>query len=319
MLFIIYLFYIKMYYFSERMFFKYSVYIIYVYLGIILINALVNIIYLGLIDLDFLNSLINSAANNSIFDTKDYKSILKMFQDTELAEDGPIDIESSKKVASVNDNDNKYEGNGNKSTFLDIINRRILSTNSCYFPSHFQKNGLPAQVQDVPIYGNKLVTFKPSSLLQNRNLPPMSIEIPKDTSMVMSKLTELHKAIDGADEAVKLYDTQFIKFNKVLSDIKNGTEEFYPDDAKPLMETYVDLVAKLSNQQKVMANEAITQLNKLDSKFSRDLYPVGHSHHGSGTSTPTGTSIVSVTGSVTPTGTSIVPVTGSGNNTGSSM
>ena len=94
---------------------------------------------------------------------------------------------------------------------------------------------------------------------------------------VWENLTELHKAIDGADEAVKLYDSQFIKFNKVLSGIKNGTEKFYPNEAKPLMETYVDLVAKLSNQQKVMANEAINQLHKLDFKFSRDLYNVDNS------------------------------------------
>ena len=140
--------------------------------------------------------------------------------------------------------------------------------------------------EDVPIYGNKLVTFKSSSLLQDRNLPEMSIEIPKSTSTNMGKLTELDKAINGADEAVKLYDSQFIKFNKVICDIKNGTEKFYPNEAKPLMETYVDLVVKLSDQQKAMANEAITQLHKLDSKFSRDLYPVGHSGaDGSGTST----------------------------------
>ena len=43
------------------------------------------------------------------------------------------------------------------------------------------------------------------------------------------------------------------------------------------METYVDLVTKLSHQQKVMANEAIDQLHKLDSNFSRGLYPVGNS------------------------------------------
>lgn len=30
----------------------------------------------------------------------------------------------------------------------------------------------------------------------------------------MGKFTELNKAIDGADEAVKLYDSQFGKFNK---------------------------------------------------------------------------------------------------------
>ena len=152
-------------------------------------------------------------------------------------------------------------------------------------------------------------TFKPSSLLQARNLPEMSIEIPKSTSI--GKLTELHKAIDGADEAVKLYDSQFIKFNKVLSGLQNGTEEFYPDEAKPLMETYVDLVTKLSHQQKVMANEAIDQLHKLDSNFSRGLYPVGNSG-GVGS----GTGIVPGTVPGTGTGTATVIRTGIGAETG---
>ncbi len=60
----------------------------------------------------------------------------------------------------------------------------------------------------------------------------------------------------------------------VLSGIKNGTEEFYPDEA--LIETYVGLVTKLSHQQKVMANEAINQLKNLESNFSRDLYSVNN-------------------------------------------
>jgi hypothetical protein len=100
----------------------------------------------------------------------------------------------------------------------------------------------------------------------------MSIEIPKNVSI--GKLAELHKAIEGADEAVKLYDSQYIKFNDILSGIQNGTEKFYPNEAKPLMETYLDLVVKLSNQQKIMANEAINQLSKLDPEFTRDLYVV---------------------------------------------
>lgn len=157
---------------------------------------------------------------------------------------------------------------------LSDIHKRLLSADKSHIPSHFQKNTLPKVPQNVPVYGDKLVTFKPLSLLQDRNLPAMSIEIPQNISM--GKLTELHKALEGADEAVKLYDSQFVKFNKVLSGIKNGTEEFYPDEAKPLMETYVDLVTKLSHQQKVMANEAINQLQKLDSNFSRDLYSVNN-------------------------------------------
>jgi len=193
-------------------------------------------------------------------------------------------IYSNNKIDSVDFADNKDECKGKNLNFLQDIHKRLFFADKSYFPSHFQKNCLPRLSEDAPVYGNKLVTFKPTSLLQNRNLPEMSIEIPKSTSM--GKLTELHKAIDGADEAVKLYDSQFIKFNKVLSGINNGTEKFYPDEAKPLMETYVDLVAKLSDQQKVMANEAISQLHKLDSKFSRSSYPVDNSG-GFGTSTGT--------------------------------
>lgn len=53
------------------------------------------------------------------------------------------------------------------------------------------------------------------------------------------------------------------------------------------METYVDLVIKLSNQQKDMANEAIKQLHKLDSNFSRDLYPADNRGGGAGPVTGT--------------------------------
>jgi len=54
------------------------------------------------------------------------------------------------------------------------------------------------------------------------------------------------------------------------------------------METYVDLVTKLSNQQKDMANEAIKQLHKLDFNFSRDLYNVDNNGGAAGTGTGTG-------------------------------
>lgn len=182
-------------------------------------------------------------------------------------------LETNKKIDSTERAGNKEDECKVKNLNpLKDIHKRLLLADKSHFPSYFQKNCLPKILEDVPVYGNKLVTFKPSSLLQYRNLPEMFIEIPKSTSI--GKLTELHKAIDGADEAVKLYDSQFIKFNKVLSGIQNGTEEFYPNEAKPLMKTYVDLVTKLSYQQKVMANEAINHLHKLDSNFSRDLYPV---------------------------------------------
>lgn len=187
-------------------------------------------------------------------------------------------IESNKTLDLVDE----VEGNQNDKSKgkedinpLKDIHKRLLSADKSHFPSHFQKNSLPKIPEDLPVYGKNLVYFKPSSLLQNRNLPEMSIEIPKSSSI--GKFTELHEAIKGADEAVKLYDSQFIKFNKVISNINNGTEEFYSNEAKPLMEIYVDLVTKLSNQQKIMANQAIIQLHKLDSNFSRDLYIVKNS------------------------------------------
>lgn len=275
MLFIIYLLYIRISFFCEIMLMKYAAYMFYIYLGIIVINTFVNIILLGVVEMDIIANLISST-NNSSLEIDGPKMILKISQDNLDLVQGDIKaIESDKKIDSVDLYDNKDECKVKKINFLEDIYKRLLFTDWSHFPSHFQKNCLPLISEDVPTYSNKLVTFKPSSILQDRNLPGMCIDIPKNTSM--GKLTELHKAIDGANEAVKLYDSQFIKFNKVLSDIKNGTEEFYPNEAKPLMETYVDLVAKLSDQQKVMANEAINQLHKLDSKFSRDLYPIDNS------------------------------------------
>jgi hypothetical protein len=272
MILIFYIIYIRLHYYYEIMLIKHGTKMVYIYIGVILINTVLNFIGLGVVEMDIFTTL--SGTNNGSMEIGNPKFILKISQDNlDLVQTEIKAIEGNNKIDSVDAN---YKDKNSKS-FLDEIHKRILHTDRSYFPSHFQKNGIPRISEDVPIYGNKLVTFKSSSLLQDRNLPEMSIEIPKSTSTNMGKLTELDKAINGADEAVKLYDSQFIKFNKVLCDIKNGTEKFYPNEAKPLMETYVDLVVKLSDQQKVMANEAITQLHKLDSKFSRDLYPVDHS------------------------------------------
>ena len=265
----------------------------YVYLGIIAINVLITLIFLVGVDLDSFMSLYFASCDSSSSTIEiDEKIILKIDQgkvnsDCVQTQLEAKSIESNNKLDSVGSAGNQDKCKVKNINPLKDIHKRLLFADKSHFPSHFQKNCLPKISEDVPVYGSKLVTFKPSSLLQDRNLPEMSIEIPKTTSM--GKLTELHKAIDGADEAVKLYDSQFIKFNKVLSGIQNGTEEFYPKEAKPLMETYVDLVAKLSNQQKVMANEAISQLHKLDSNYSRDLYPVNNSGGVPGTATGTGT------------------------------
>lgn len=272
MLYIFFLSYIKISLFCEVMVMKYAVHMFYIYLAIIVINAFINIILLGVVEMDIFTSL------NSSMEIGDNKIILKINpgkinSDLVQQEVETKVIESNNKIDSVDvDGNKKDEWKVKNLNPLKYIHKRLLLADKSHIPSHFQKNCLPKISEDVPVYGNKIVTFKSSSLLQDRNLPKMSIEIPQSTSI--GKLTELHKAIEGADEAVKLYDSQFIKFNKVLLGIKNGTEEFYPNEAKPLMETYVDLVTKLSHQQKVMANEAIDQLHKLDSNFSRDLYPV---------------------------------------------
>jgi hypothetical protein len=313
MLYIFFLSYIRISLFCEVMVMKYAAHMFYIYLAIIIINTFINIILLGVVEMDIFTSLISSSRSSSM-EIGDDKIILKINpgkinSDLVQQEMETKVIESNKKIDSVDVDLKKDECKIQNLNPLKDIHKRLLLADKSHIPSHFQKNCLPKISEDVPVYGNKLVTFKSSSLLQARNLPEMSIEIPKSTSI--GKLTELRKAIDGADEAVKLYDSQFIKFNKVLSGIKNGTEEFYPNEAKPLMETYVDLVTKLSHQQKVMANEAIDQLHKLDSKFSRGLYSVDNS----GSVGPS-TGIVPGTVPATGTGTATVIRTGIGAETG---
>lgn len=284
---------------------KYFGNMFYIYLFIIIINTFINILFL--IGMDGITSLISNMEIN------DYEiNLFKIHQGNENS--GLIPEESvsatkpseSEKKLELDSTDGDKEHKCKKKDLNPLydIHKRLMLADKSHFPSYFQKNILPKISEDVPVYGNKLVTFKSSSLLQNRNLPGMSIDIPKSTSM--GKLTELHKAINGADEAIKLYDSQFIKFNKVLSGIKNGTEEFYPNEAKPLMETYVDLVTKLSHQQKIMANEAINKLHKLDPSFSRDLYPVDNKDGETGTVTRTVTRIGKETSH--DTGTSAVTV-----------
>jgi len=272
---ILYVLYIRLHSTCETILMKYTGYMLYIYLSILVFNIFINIIFFGVVEL---NNII-SISNDSGMEISNYKIILKISQENSDLVQQSVETQAieTNKADSVDLGNNKDECKGKNLNFLQELHKRILFADKSHFPSHFQKNVLPKISEDVPAYGNKLVTFKPSSLLQNRNLPEMSIELPKIASTNMGKLTELHKAIDGADDAVKLYDSQFIKFNKVLSGISNGTEKFYPNEAKPLMETYVDLVVKLSDQQKVMANEAISQLHKLDPKFSRSLYPVDNS------------------------------------------
>lgn len=312
MMFILLLLYNRIYFFYEIMAIKYASKMAYIYLGIIIINTLVNLIFLGIFEMDTIKSLISSNSVTEIgnekiifqLDHSKVQNLVQMPQEApqEAYQEAPapqeaVIIESKNKLDSMEEA--KAESKVKNPNPLKDIHKRLLSVDKSHFPSYFQESSIPKISENVPVYGDKLVTFKPSFLLQNRNLPEMFIEIPQNTSI--GKLTELRIAIDGADEAVKLYDSQFIKFNDVLSGIQDGTEKFYPNEAKPLMETYVDLVTKLSNQQKVMANEAINKLHQLDSRFSRDLYPIESS------TSQTGTVPVPETGSGTHPGTHLVP------------
>lgn len=150
---------------------------------------------------------------------------------------------------------------------LNIPYEGLLSADKAYYPSHLQNSDLFA-CEKVPVYGNKLVKFKPSSLLQNRNLPEMSIDIPK--SPILDKATELRKVVEDAKTNAKFYELQREKFIKIIEDIDNGTEKFYPKQARRLFVNYVDLTKGLSSQERFRVHEAIGQLRKLDTKFAHD-------------------------------------------------
>ena len=255
----LYIVYVRFIMFLEISFMKYYTNMFYIYLGIIVINIFVKFLLLGIAEIDLIPGL-------EIYYNKIILKISPYNSDLVQGEIKTLEIINETDSADVNDNKDE----GKNSSFLAKLYKHLQFADKSHFPSHFQKNVLPKISEDVPPYTNKLVYFKPTSILETRNLAEMSTEIPKSTSM--GKLTELNKAISGADEAIKLYDSQFVKFNKVLSGIKDGTEEFFPKEAKPLMETYTDFVVELSNQQKVMANEAISKLQKLDPKFTRGLY-----------------------------------------------
>src|SRR6516225_2183594 len=178
MLFIVYLLFIRIYYYSEKMAIKHPIYMVYIYLGIIVMNMLVNIIFLVIVDIDIITSLIYSTIN-SFMDINEPIIILKISPDNLDLVQGDIkdiDIESNQKIGSVdldvnvNNNKNEFKIKIRKRTFLDDIHKYILARDSYHYPSYIQNNSLPKISEDVPLYGNKLVTFKPSSLLHNRNL-----------------------------------------------------------------------------------------------------------------------------------------------------
>jgi hypothetical protein len=83
---------------------------------------------------------------------------------------------------------------------------------------------------------NKInINTKKFSLSEKRNFKS-TIEIPKASEF------NLEKQIKNIDSEYKLYDDQEKKFKKIVIDITNNKEKFYPNNSKSLFENYVDVV-----------------------------------------------------------------------------
>jgi hypothetical protein len=96
----------RIYFISEKYLMKQPIYMVYIYLCIVVINALVNIILLGIVDIDTITSLI-SCTNNSCLEIDGPKIILKISPDNSDLVQGDIrdiDTESNKKIDSVDVN-----------------------------------------------------------------------------------------------------------------------------------------------------------------------------------------------------------------------
>ena len=96
----------RIYFITEKYLMKQHIHMVYIYLCIVVINALVNIILLGIVDIDTITSLI-SCTNNSCLEIDGPKIILKISPDNSDLVQGDIrdiDTESNKKIDSVDVN-----------------------------------------------------------------------------------------------------------------------------------------------------------------------------------------------------------------------
>jgi hypothetical protein len=62
------------------------------------------------------------------------------------------------------------------------------------------------------------------ALLSRRGLPPMSVNMPSGGNLNSGPATQIKNFIQSAEQSIKLYEEQGIKFRKHISDIKNGSE-----------------------------------------------------------------------------------------------
>lgn len=104
---------------------------------------------------------------------------------------------------------------------------------------------------------------KSSDLLSRRGLPPMSVDMPSGGNLNSGPATQVKNFIESANESIKLYEVQGIKFRKHISDIKNGSELWYDPQSTSLWKEYIKVVDVLKEQQRGLREEAIKELQRL--------------------------------------------------------
>src|SRR5690349_3900044 len=122
MMMFILLLYNRIYLFYEIMAVKYATNLVYIYIGVITINALINIILLGVFETDTFNSLIHSNA----MEIGNNKIILQIDQgkeNTNLVQQEEVVLESKNKVASVDGNKDESKEVKNLNPLKDIHKR----------------------------------------------------------------------------------------------------------------------------------------------------------------------------------------------------
>jgi len=189
--------------------------------------------------------------------------------------------DGSSEATDVNNNYKETQILQNES-FLRKVHQTLFDANNNKhsYPNNSKATTLPSS---IPTYGKNLVYHKPSDLLGRRNLPNMSISIgnkmdmtaiSSQTGINMPALHVLRDFLNNAETSVKLYETQLIKFQDNVSCINKGTEPFYPNEAKPLLESYIKTIPELITEQKRLANSLIDEIQKKDPSFNKPKYKV---------------------------------------------
>ena len=133
------------------------------------------------------------------------------------------------------------------------------------------EKAIPELPKSVPKYPGKTVESVPNNLLEKRGLSPMTIEMPSNTSNP-TPLKRINSLLEDVDKSIELYDNQAIKFRKHIADINNNTELWYDSKSKELFKEYLKVVDILKCQQKLLGNQAIDELKKLDPNTKHKYY-----------------------------------------------